>query len=106
MKNRSSRIKLEPQTNHNYSNISLYYLTFCFVAIKIAKKLLYLSKTSGYFAFHDRPEGKCLHGGSLDELYSGVNKDTSSKCFSPHHELHQTAANLAVEVDPFSIILI
>jgi hypothetical protein len=31
-------------------------------------------------------------------MHSGVNKDTSSPCFSPHHHLHQEAANLAVEV--------
>ncbi|XP_063860185.1 von Willebrand factor A domain-containing protein 7-like [Scylla paramamosain] len=45
--------------------------------------------------------GKCSHGGVLDETADqpargGINKDTASPCFSPHHHLHQQAAELAV----------
>ncbi|KAK4303124.1 hypothetical protein Pmani_024717 [Petrolisthes manimaculis] len=45
--------------------------------------------------------GKCSHGGSLDvsaaeEAKGGINKDTTLPCFSPHHDLHATAAELAV----------
>ncbi|MPC24810.1 von Willebrand factor A domain-containing protein 7 [Portunus trituberculatus] len=46
--------------------------------------------------------GKCSHGGVLDETVDqpargGINKDTASPCFSPHHHLHQQAAELAVQ---------
>ncbi|KAK3858686.1 hypothetical protein Pcinc_035140 [Petrolisthes cinctipes] len=45
--------------------------------------------------------GKCSHGGLLDvssddEAKGGVNKDTTSPCFSPHHDLHADAAEAAV----------
>ncbi|KAG0711995.1 von Willebrand factor A domain-containing protein 7 [Chionoecetes opilio] len=45
--------------------------------------------------------GKCSHGGPLDssisqEAKGGINKETSSPCFSPHHHLHQQAVNLAI----------
>ena len=39
---------------------------------------------------------KCHHGGSLDVTMEGINKDTSSECFSPGHELHKAAAESAI----------
>lgn len=69
--------------------------------------------TTGYYQFTDEdaddflipkpsPGGKCSHGGTLDEsaaqpAIGGINKDTASPCFSPHHHLHQQAADLAVQ---------
>ncbi|KAG7160513.1 von Willebrand factor A domain-containing protein 7-like 1 [Homarus americanus] len=69
--------------------------------------------SSGYYHYDDpsanhyllpKPHtgGKCSHGGVLDDSSSvpaqgGVNKDTASPCFSPHHHLHQQAAELAVQ---------
>ncbi|KAK7027488.1 Von Willebrand factor A domain containing 7 [Halocaridina rubra] len=46
--------------------------------------------------------GKCSHGGALDESAAtpaegGINKDTASPCFSPHHHLHAQATELAVQ---------
>lgn len=46
--------------------------------------------------------GKCSHGGILDksrslEAKGGINKDSGSPLFSPHHYLHQEAATLAAE---------
>lgn len=46
--------------------------------------------------------GKCSHGGILDQSRSleakgGINKDSGSPLFSPHHYLHQEAARLAGE---------
>ena len=35
---------------------------------------------------------KCLHGNSVN---AGINKDTSSTCFSSHADLHKKAADLA-----------
>ncbi|KAK4293733.1 hypothetical protein Pmani_033592 [Petrolisthes manimaculis] len=50
--------------------------------------------------------GKCSHGGSLDvssydEAKGGVNKDTTSPCFSPHHNLHADAAEAAVQATDY-----
>uniref|UniRef100_A0A8C9UZQ0 von Willebrand factor A domain containing 7 n=1 Tax=Scleropages formosus TaxID=113540 RepID=A0A8C9UZQ0_SCLFO len=44
--------------------------------------------------------GKCSHGGLLDssrhrEAKGGINKDSTSPLFSPHHYLHAEAARLA-----------
>ncbi|XP_061734669.1 von Willebrand factor A domain-containing protein 7 [Nerophis ophidion] len=59
--------------------------------------------TTGYFSnFPPKPEGKCSHGGILDSSRSigakgGINKDSTSPVFSPHHYLHVKAAMLASE---------
>ncbi|XP_067406908.1 von Willebrand factor A domain-containing protein 7 [Emydura macquarii macquarii] len=59
--------------------------------------------TSGYFGTEpEKPPGKCSHGGPLDssrlqEPQGGINKDSSSPIFSPHHYLHGPAAALARE---------
>ncbi|XP_041651813.1 von Willebrand factor A domain-containing protein 7 [Cheilinus undulatus] len=59
--------------------------------------------TTGYFSsFPHKPQGKCSHGGILDSSRStgakgGINKDSTSPIFSPHHYLHQEAATLATE---------
>lgn len=55
--------------------------------------------------------GKCSHGGVLDESSSspaegGINKDTASPCFSPHHYLHQQAAELAVQATDYYLSVI
>ncbi|KAK8405077.1 hypothetical protein O3P69_001568 [Scylla paramamosain] len=68
--------------------------------------------TSGYYTYYTemgkddlipKPTtgGKCSHGGSQDEsslkpAVGGINKDTPYSCFSPHHYLHDQAAELAV----------
>ncbi|KAE8287386.1 von Willebrand factor A domain-containing protein 7 Protein G7c Precursor [Larimichthys crocea] len=58
--------------------------------------------TSGYFSllplFATKPEGKCSHGGTLDQTSGikpkgGINKD---KLTSEHGHLHVKAANLAI----------
>lgn len=46
--------------------------------------------------------GKCSHGGILDKntvlrAKGGINKDSTSPVFSPHHYLHKEAATLATE---------
>ncbi|CAL4114738.1 unnamed protein product, partial [Meganyctiphanes norvegica] len=46
--------------------------------------------------------GKCSHGGVLDDTADeapkgGINKDTSSPCFSPHNHLHEQAVEQAVQ---------
>ncbi|KAK2846963.1 hypothetical protein Q5P01_009962 [Channa striata] len=59
--------------------------------------------TTGYFGtFPPKPEGKCSHGGILDSsrhtgAKGGINKDSTSPFFSPHHYLHVEAAALATE---------
>ncbi|XP_054649755.1 von Willebrand factor A domain-containing protein 7 [Dunckerocampus dactyliophorus] len=59
--------------------------------------------TTGYFSnVPPKPEGKCSHGGILDSSRSrgakgGINKDSTSPVFSPHHYLHMEAAMLASE---------
>uniref|UniRef100_A0A3Q3KNU7 von Willebrand factor A domain containing 7 n=1 Tax=Mastacembelus armatus TaxID=205130 RepID=A0A3Q3KNU7_9TELE len=59
--------------------------------------------TTGYFStFPPKPEGKCSHGGILDSsrymgAKGGINKDSTSPVFSPHHYLHVEAATLATE---------
>ncbi|XP_051580418.1 von Willebrand factor A domain-containing protein 7-like [Myxocyprinus asiaticus] len=57
--------------------------------------------TTGYFStFPLKPPGKCSHGGILDSsrhqgAEGGINKDSTSPLFSPHHYLHKEAAHLA-----------
>ncbi|XP_018603910.2 von Willebrand factor A domain-containing protein 7 [Scleropages formosus] len=57
--------------------------------------------TTGYFSTQPvKPPGKCSHGGLLDssrhrEAKGGINKDSTSPLFSPHHYLHAEAARLA-----------
>ncbi|XP_069003832.1 von Willebrand factor A domain-containing protein 7 [Embiotoca jacksoni] len=59
--------------------------------------------TTGYFStFPLKPHGKCSHGGVLDSsrymgAKGGINKDSTSPFFSPHHYLHVKAASLATE---------
>ncbi|CAL8360954.1 unnamed protein product [Merluccius merluccius] len=59
--------------------------------------------TTGYFSHTpSKPEGKCSHGGILDSsrhrsAKGGINKDSTSPLFSPHHDLHVEAARLASE---------
>ncbi|XP_015228237.1 PREDICTED: von Willebrand factor A domain-containing protein 7-like [Cyprinodon variegatus] len=59
--------------------------------------------TTGYTSgFPLKPKGKCSHGGILDSsrhqsAKGGINKDTPSLLFSPHHYLHVEAATLASE---------
>ncbi|XP_062275291.1 von Willebrand factor A domain-containing protein 7 [Scomber scombrus] len=59
--------------------------------------------TTGYFGtFPPKPRGKCSHGSILDssrheEAKGGINKDSKSPLFSPHHYLHVEAATLATE---------
>ncbi|XP_029301797.1 von Willebrand factor A domain-containing protein 7 [Cottoperca gobio] len=59
--------------------------------------------TTGYFStFPPKPHGKCSHGGIMDSsshmgAKGGINKDSTSPLFSPHHYLHVEAANLATE---------
>ncbi|RXN15629.1 von Willebrand factor A domain-containing 7-like protein [Labeo rohita] len=57
--------------------------------------------TTGYFSTYPiKPPGKCSHGGILDSsrhqgAEGGINKDSTSPLFSPHHYLHKEAAHLA-----------
>ncbi|XP_053176140.1 von Willebrand factor A domain-containing protein 7 [Scomber japonicus] len=59
--------------------------------------------TTGYFGTSSpKPRGKCSHGGIWDsshqeEAKGGINKDSTSPLFSPHHYLHVEAATLATE---------
>jgi len=43
------------------------------------------------------PVGKCFHGHRNVSFGSGINKDTSSDCFSPNSHLHDKAASLAIK---------
>ncbi|XP_067102530.1 von Willebrand factor A domain-containing protein 7 [Osmerus mordax] len=60
-----------------------------------------LMLTTGYFSSDPpKPQGKCSHGGILDSsrhqgAKGGINKDSTSPLFSPHHYLHAQAARLA-----------
>nr|XP_020024090.1 von Willebrand factor A domain-containing protein 7 isoform X3 [Castor canadensis] len=68
--------------------------------------------TSGYFGIHPpKPPGKCSHGGHFDWSSSqpprgGINKDSTSPSFSPHHMLHLQAAKLALlaSIQAFSLL--
>ncbi|XP_075774427.1 von Willebrand factor A domain-containing protein 7 [Pelodiscus sinensis] len=61
--------------------------------------------TSGYKlsdTCRKKPKGKCGHGGRNDVTQNvsptgGINKETSDPQLSPHHQLHQRAAQLAVQ---------
>ncbi|XP_063794125.1 von Willebrand factor A domain-containing protein 7 isoform X2 [Pseudophryne corroboree] len=58
--------------------------------------------TSGYYGeTPEKPQGKCSHGGPFDDsrqrsARGGINKDTATAMFSPHHFLHSTAAQVAL----------
>lgn len=68
--------------------------------------------TSGYFGTQPpKPPGKCSHGGHFDRSSSqpprgGINKDSTSPGFSPHHMLHLQAAKLALlaSIQAFSLL--
>ncbi|XP_027244607.1 von Willebrand factor A domain-containing protein 7 [Cricetulus griseus] len=68
--------------------------------------------TSGYFGTHPpKPRGKCSHGGQFDQSSSqpprgGINKDSTSPSFSPHHTLHLQAAEVALlaSIQVFSLL--
>ncbi|XP_038624136.1 von Willebrand factor A domain-containing protein 7 [Tachyglossus aculeatus] len=68
--------------------------------------------TSGYFGVDPpKPPGKCSHGGQFDQSSSqhprgGINKDSSSWLFSPHHALHPAAARLAQEASIQALTLL
>ncbi len=66
--------------------------------------------TSGYYTGQratngqvlDKPEGKCSHGGFRDSssdipATGGINKDSISLDWSPHADLHDTAAAVALQ---------
>ncbi|KAG8552853.1 hypothetical protein GDO81_003111 [Engystomops pustulosus] len=59
--------------------------------------------TSGYYGESPvKPQGKCSHGGPFDDskersARGGINKDTATALFSPHHFLHEKAAQLALK---------
>ncbi|XP_075042709.1 von Willebrand factor A domain-containing protein 7 [Mixophyes fleayi] len=69
------------------------------IAAVIKKKHLL---TSGYYGeTPEKPQGKCSHGGPFDDsrllsARGGINKDTATAMFSPHHFLHDKAAQLAL----------
>ncbi|XP_068239453.1 von Willebrand factor A domain-containing protein 7-like [Palaemon carinicauda] len=50
--------------------------------------------------------GKCSHGGSRDRPGSGINKELPTACFSPHHHLHQKAAQEAIQASEFYLNLV
>nr|XP_006995647.1 von Willebrand factor A domain-containing protein 7 [Peromyscus maniculatus bairdii] len=68
--------------------------------------------TSGYFGMHPpKPPGKCSHGGHFDQSSSqpprgGINKDSTSPSFSPHHMLHLRAVEVALlaSIEAFSLL--
>ncbi|XP_052020112.1 von Willebrand factor A domain-containing protein 7 [Apodemus sylvaticus] len=68
--------------------------------------------TSGYFGMlPPKPPGKCSHGGHFDPSSSqpprgGINKDSTSSRFSPHHKLHPQAAEVALlaSIEAFSLL--
>ncbi|XP_063588366.1 von Willebrand factor A domain-containing protein 7-like isoform X2 [Penaeus indicus] len=78
-----------------------------------ANILLGSGLSTGYYEYEDevgasfmipKPPtgGKCSHGGALDlsayqPAEGGINKDTTSPCFSPHFYLHADAAEMAVQ---------
>lgn len=76
--------------------------------------------TSGYIedmvvdgARVGKPRGvdKCSHGGPRDRsrgegARGGINKELPTSCFSPHHYLHQRAAQQAVEATEYYLTLV
>ncbi|XP_049988318.1 von Willebrand factor A domain-containing protein 7 isoform X3 [Alexandromys fortis] len=68
--------------------------------------------TSGYFGMDPpKPPEKCSHGGYFDQSSSqpprgGINKDSTSPRFSPHHTLHLPAAEVALlaSIEAFSLL--
>ncbi|XP_068697149.1 von Willebrand factor A domain-containing protein 7-like [Montipora foliosa] len=79
----------------------------CSLELGLCKNNLNTFKlTSGYRSGQDieKPKnvGKCSHGGKLDEsrlepAVGGINKDSASYIESPHANLHNIAADLAIE---------
>uniref|UniRef100_A0A3Q1EU91 von Willebrand factor A domain containing 7 n=1 Tax=Acanthochromis polyacanthus TaxID=80966 RepID=A0A3Q1EU91_9TELE len=58
--------------------------------------------TTGYFSTFPPKPRKCSHGGIMDSsrhlgAKGGINKDSTSPFFSPHHYLHVKAATMATE---------
>ena len=61
---------------------------------------------SGYLPYHEKPDvsvEKCSYGSKGDNGTSilghgGINKATSTFCFSPHSHLHDQAAEMAIDV--------
>ena len=61
--------------------------------------------TSGYVShgpMETKPAGKCSHGGIIDGTSDlspegGINKDLKTNTFSPHYNLHDRAASVAVQ---------
>ena len=59
--------------------------------------------TTGYYGHtpeYKKPQGKCSHGGVGDPTSDftpkgGINKDLKTNKFSPHHDLHEKAAEVA-----------
>jgi len=65
-----------------------------------------MTSSSSFFLFFSEPlgssTGKCSHGGPDDESRTrvarcGINKDSVSANWSPHHYLHKQAYAAAVE---------
>uniref|UniRef100_A0A3P9I7K2 von Willebrand factor A domain containing 7 n=1 Tax=Oryzias latipes TaxID=8090 RepID=A0A3P9I7K2_ORYLA len=78
----------------------------CFTATCINNLLPALTDTqlltTGYPSSSTSKPHKCSHGGILDKntvlrAKGGINKDSTSPVFSPHHYLHKEAATLATE---------
>ncbi|XP_012738317.2 von Willebrand factor A domain-containing protein 7 isoform X1 [Fundulus heteroclitus] len=65
--------------------------------------------TTGYTSSYPlKPKGKCSHGGVLDRSRhqsprGGINKDSNSPIFSPHHYLHVEAAALAANATQMAL---
>jgi len=60
--------------------------------------LITTNLTSGYLPHQVEVEGRCRHGSQEDPVgLGGINKDTSSLCWSPHAQHHQLAADLATQ---------
>lgn len=61
----------------------------------------------------EKPRGiaKCSHGGSRDRSRStgargGINKELPTACFSPHHQLHEKAAQQAIQATEYYLTLV
>ncbi|XP_042871201.1 von Willebrand factor A domain-containing protein 7-like [Penaeus japonicus] len=61
----------------------------------------------------EKPRGiaKCSHGGSRDKSRNtgargGINKELPTACFSPHHQLHEKAAQQAIQASEYYLNLV
>ncbi|XP_047477138.1 von Willebrand factor A domain-containing protein 7-like isoform X2 [Penaeus chinensis] len=61
----------------------------------------------------EKPRGiaKCSHGGSRDKSRNtgargGINKELPTACFSPHHQLHEKAAQQAIQATEYYLTLV